>query len=229
MKSIKTLPLLFIIISTLLCCSPAKEESKEVSSVSDTTQIINTFICGLWSMDSGNTLNNQGFYFRNDGTVDFVSSEFSGNWKLIGTDSLKIEYNIWTDNHQYTIKIDSLSESRMVLSDSDGQTVYRKVPFGMNNEGNVIQGFSGYISPGQSKEYKVDLPPAKKIMLKMACPDSSVTFRLFDDREHEITSTSVHSWAGILIRTGKYKILLSKPLKSKMNEEADFDLKVMVF
>lgn len=222
-------PLVFILTITLYCCTPAKEESRETLSNQDTSAIIQTFIYGLWSMDSGNSLLNEGFYFRNDGTVDFVSSEITGNWRLKGNDSLNIDYTYWYDMHNLIFKIDSLNEGRMVLSDTNGFHVFRKIPFGLNPEGNVAGGYSGYIDPGQSKEFPIELPPAKKIAVMMACPDSSVTFRLYDDQTREITSADVRNWTGIVIRGGKYKIVLTKPLKSKWNEEADYDIKVMVY
>lgn len=230
MNSLLPLPLLFILTATLLCCSPVKEQDSKTPAVSsDTTEIINSFIYGLWSMDSGNTLVNNGFYFKNDGTVDFVASEATGNWILKGSDSLEIKYNSMDQSFNAAMRIDSLSDSRMVLSDSEGVHVYRKVPFGMNLEGMVIQGFSGYLGAGQSKEYTFEMPPVKKILLKMICPDSSVTFRLYDDRKNEVTSTEVRNWTGIVVRSGKYKLILTKPEKSKWKEDADFDIKVMVY
>jgi hypothetical protein len=232
MNKIKNLhaPIAFIYVAVLLSCSPAKKESEPVQEEirGDTATIISSFITGLWSKDSGNTLTNEGFNFRNDGTVDYVSSEMSGNWEL-RKDSLKLSWTSWDMAGESIFHIDSLTESRMVLSDTGGSHIYRKVPFGMNQEGNVAQGFSGYIKPGESKEYSFDLPPAKKILVKMTSPDSSVMFRIFDNGNSEITSAPVRNWTGIVIRSGKYRLLLTKPEKSKWKEEADYDIKVVVY
>jgi hypothetical protein len=223
-------PLLFVLSITLYCCSPAKEENADRSSAdSDTTLLAKQWLYGLWSEDSGNTLSNSGFYIRNDGTIDMALDDASGSWELVGLDTIKIKFPGLNKVYESNMIIDSLSEDRMVLHDSDGIQVFRKVPFGINNEGQVIQGFSGYVSPGTNKDYFFEMPPAKKVMLKMYCPDSSVTFRLYDDREMEITSTGVRNWAGIVIRSGKYHIALTKPKDSKLKEEADFDLKVLVY
>jgi hypothetical protein len=179
-------------------------------------------------MDSGNTLSNEGFYFKPDGTVDFVSAGATGNWNLDSNNTLNILFSAFNEENRTIYKIDSLSESRMILTDAAGPHVFRKVPYGENNEGVVTQGFSGYVAAGESKEYEFDLPPAKRIALKMVCPDSSVTFRFFKDGK-ELSSTGVRFWTGIIVQSGKYKLVLTKPVTGGMKEDSDFDLKVVVY
>jgi hypothetical protein len=223
-------PLLLFLTIAFYCCSPVKEESNDsAANDSDTTLMAKQWLYGLWSEDSGNILSNTGFYLSNDGTMQMASAEYDGEWKLVGLDSIKIKINGLNRDYESNYSIDSLSENRMVLRDSEQAHVFRKVPFGFNAEGKVIQGYTGYIAGGTTKDYYFEMPPAKKILLKMYCPDSSVTFRLYDDRNKEITSTGVRNWAGIVIRSGKYKITLDKPKDSKWKEESDYDVKVLVY
>jgi hypothetical protein len=222
--------MLVLFISGIVCCTPEKKSAEESSSYNqnDTMELIRGFIYGLWSMDSGNSLNNEGFYFKTDGTVDFVGSDISGEWELKSKDSIKVSYSYFRSDFKLYYKIDSLNNNRMIIHDSDGTYLFRRVPFGINNEGNVLQGFAGSLSPGDEKEYMLNLPSTKKIALKLSSTDSTITFRLFDGG-NELTSAPLHAWTGIIIRSGKYRAVVSKMKNSPIKGEGKFDLKVIVF
>ena len=211
------------------CSGEKKNEEEKTDAVkTDTMEMIRSFVYGLWSLDSGNSLNNVGYYFRLDGTVDFVAADASGFWELIKNDSLKIVYTNYNEEYKADYKIDSISEGRMTISDKDGSYLFRKVPFGMNNEGVVLQGFSGSLEQGQEKVYSFDIPTAKKISLKLKSENKEIVFRVYEN-EKEVTSLPVQEWTSILIRSGKYKAKISYP-KNKLNkDDGGFDLKVIGF
>src|SRR5436190_24267864 len=112
--------LIFLCIGFFSCSGIKKNdvENNSIHNKTDTMEIIRQFISGLWSMDSGNILMNEGYYFKSDGTVDFVAAEASGQWQLISKDSIKIEYHSFDQNIMSVSKIDSLSNERMILNDS---------------------------------------------------------------------------------------------------------------
>lgn len=223
--------LFFLLIISFSCTNPKNEIPDERKYANrrqsdDISFISKQLICGLWSVDSGNILTNEGYYFTSDGTLGFIASEFTGSWELVGNDTLKIKYNNYVKDIEMPFKIDSLSESRLVMHDQSDTIVFRKVPFGMNPEENVLSGFSGSLSPGQEKVYTVELPSVKKIGLKLTSGNENVKFLLYDG-EKEIGS-SVMEWTSIIIRGGKYKIKLIFP-KSDTKDDADYDLKVYTF
>jgi hypothetical protein len=211
-------------------CSPTgnNPETKAGRQPTDTLEMIRGFIYGLWSKDSENTLQNVGYYFRPDGTMDFVAAGVSGSWALPQRDTLQITYSDQNQQYNANYRIDTLSESRMLIRDGDGSYLFRKVPFGMNVEGLVLQGFSGSLFPGEEKEYAFDLPAAKKITLKLNTKSKDVVFRIFDNQE-ELTSMPLQEWTGILVRSGKYKATVTNTNKRKQEKQADFDLKIIGF
>ncbi len=218
---------------TILCvsffsCSNKNKKNEESPATlqADTMEMIRGYIYGLWSMDSGNVLNNFGYYFKPDGTVDFVAADAIGNWELFQKDSIKIVYNSFNEELKESFKIDSISEGRMTIRDKDGSYLFRKVPFGINNEGVVLQGFSGNISPGTEKEYEFDLPAAKKINLKLISSNKEIVFRVFE-KDVEVTSTPLKEWTAILIRSGKYKAKIFYPPVKGVKENGEFDLKII--
>ncbi len=226
-KYIPPLSLLALFLIIFSCSEKRKtEEEKTSAAKTDTTEVIKSFIYGLWSMDSGNSLNNIGYYFRPDGTVDFVAADVSGFWELNKNDSIKIIYNSFNEEYKADYKIDSISEGRMTISDKDGSYLFRKVPFGMNNEGIVLQGFSGSLEQGQEKVYSFDIPTAKKISLKLKTANKDIVFRVYEN-EKEVTSLPVQEWTSILVRSGKYKAKVIYPKTKKVSEDGGFDLKVI--
>src|SRR6187401_2551386 len=111
MNTLKTIsiPFLFLLNVIFVCCSGPKQEPKEpVKTYDDSIQAIHTFLYGLWSEDSGNVLANTGFFFRNDGTVDLIASEYTGKWKINGKDSLQIDFDTWSGTKISLFRIDSL-------------------------------------------------------------------------------------------------------------------------
>ncbi len=221
-----SIPFLFLFF-IYSCSSQPKEPTNENGSaiaVNDTTLMIHSFICGLWSLDSQNILNNEGFFFKSDGTVDFVASEYQGEWQVIGTDSIKLKYAYFDSSFESGFHIDSLSESRMILSDSNGVHLFRKVPFGVNMEETVISGFSGTLLPNQLKEYKFSIPSAKKLRIALNTNSDNVRLKIFDDYS-ELTSTAVKDWQSIMVRSGNYKIVVVY-VDSKKAVPEEFSLKV---
>lgn len=219
-------PVLFVVF-IYSCSGDAKRpagESETGVSVNDTTQIIQSFVCGLWSLDSQNILNNEGYFFKPDGTVDLVASEYQGNWEVVGTDSIRLKYSFFDSAYEQKFHIDSLSEARMVLSDTDGTHLFRKVPFGINAEETVISGYSGTLNPGFPKEYLFTIPSAKKLRIALSTTSENVKLRVYDTRG-ELTSTPVKDWQSIMVRSGEYKIVIDylDPSKGKVE---DFSLKV---
>ncbi len=219
-------PVLFVVF--IYSCSgdskrPAGESETGVA-VNDTTQIIHSFVCGLWSLDSQNILNNEGYFFKPDGTVDFVASEYQGNWELVGTDSIKLKYAFFDSDYEQGFHIDSLSEARMVLSDSDGTHLFRKVPFGINTEETVISGYSGTLNPGFPKQYSFTIPSAKKLRIALSTNSENVKLKIYDSYG-ELTSTPVKDWQSIMVRSGEYKIVVDYVEPAKGTPE-EFSLKV---
>ena len=219
-------PFLFLLL-VYACQSGPKspDASLEDSTIkNDTTQIVHSFICGLWSLDSQNILNNEGYFFKSDGTVDFVASEYQGEWNLIGPDSIKVKYSYDNRSHEMGLHIDSLNESRMILSDSEGVHLFRKVPFGVNMEENVLSGFTGTITPKMTKEYLFSIPSAKKIRVSMNTNSDNVRFKIYYDKE-ELTSIPVKDWQSIMVRSGNYKIVVDYLDRKKMEAE-EFTIRV---
>ncbi len=220
------IPLLFILF-IYSCSGDAKKPSSENQAgvaVNDTNQMIQSFICGLWSLDSQNILNNEGYFFKPDGTVDFVASEYQGNWEIIGNDSIKLKYSFYDSAFETGFHIDSLTESRMILSDTDGVYLFRKVPFGVNTEETVISGFSGTLVPSVTKEYKFTIASARKLRIALNTKSENVRLRIYDERG-ELTSTPVKDWQSIMVRSGDYKIIVDYIDKKKSVEE-EFSIKV---
>jgi len=228
MKSYLNRSVPFLFLAFIISCSSGpkspSQETDSKSSANDTIQITHSFVCGLWSLDSQNILNNEGFFFKPDGTVDLVASEYQGEWQIIGTDSLKINYSFFDTRYETGYHIDSLSESKMVLSDTNGVHLFRKVPFGVNTEENVISGFSGTILPGLNKEYTFSIPSAKKLRIALTTKSDNVRLRIYDERG-ELTSTPVKDWQSIMVRSGNYKMIVDYVDKKKADTE-EFSIKV---
>jgi hypothetical protein len=219
---------ILLVCIVLFSCMSKKNDTNNsgTDSKPDTMEMIRGFIYGLWSMDSGNYLTNEGYYFKPDGSVDFIAAEVSGEWQLIAKDSIKISYSSSDQQEMSTLKIDSINSDRMVLHDSDGASVFRKVPYGSNMEGIVLQGFSGTLEKGDSREYTFNVPSAKKIQLKIKSQNADVAFHIYDGK-NQITATPLHEWTAIMIRGGNYKAVVELPRYSRSNEEGKFDLKVI--
>ncbi|HNP48553.1 MAG TPA: hypothetical protein PKK99_15600 [Bacteroidia bacterium] len=217
------------VVSLLSCTSGNKNAEMKVNVVSNEPQKSPLqFLGGLWSLDTHDSLNNSGYYLGNDGTVQKVASEENGTWELRQSDSLLLSFELnKTQGKQIIYRIDSIQADRMVLSDSSGKSVYRKVPFGRNNEGTVLSGFMGTLAPGIRKEYKFNLPPAKAVKIELVTAESGISFRFYE-QDHEITTREVKSWEGILIRGGSYHVELSRSSVGALSgEAADFNVKVI--
>lgn len=219
---------LLLIVSIISCSGIKKEKTGSGSeAVLDSTSLINNFIYGLWSVADKKMLNNDGYFFQPDGIVRLVASEFSGTWKLIGRDSLKLRFQFYSlDSEEYSFKIDSLSMDRMVLRDSQVSTLYRKVPFGVNNEGTVLQGFMASLQPGQIREHVFEIISAKELKIELTSDIPSIGFRLYE-ADHEVTLMALKHWTGILTHGGKYRILVSDSIPKNAGIDLSYSLKVI--
>jgi hypothetical protein len=216
------------LLALMQACSGDMKYSADDTPVAenDTQTVIRQFIYGLWSLDSGNTLSNEGFYFRSDGTVEFVAGESSGTWKLSGTDTLQIVYSFFNEEYKSDFRIDSLSSDRMILVSKGETHLFRKVPFGINNEGSILQGFSGSLKNGESRKYSFKIPNAKKIALKLNSGNPKLFFRVYSGSE-ELSSTDLREWSAIMVRSGSYDAVVTNNSDEKTDDVSDFDLKVV--
>ncbi len=217
----------FLLIAFFSCSHPQTETiSDKTTDLQDTNEIVRQFIYGLWSLDSGNLLTNEGFLFGADGRLDFIASEFSGTWELTASDTMLIKWADYNTEKITTYKIDSLSDSRMILTDGKKNLLLRRVPFGVNQTETVLNGFAGTLTTGQTKDYEINLPSVKKIRIRLKSENVKVGFTMFDE-EKEI-ATNIQDWTGIVIRGGKYKVSVILP-REKISESVDFDLKVIAY
>lgn len=218
---------LVFVLSIYSCQSNQKTEATltdQNKNVKDSAFIQN-FIFGLWSLDSNQSLTNVGYYFQPNGIIDFVGADQSGEWRLIGSDQLEINYQSNEETNHKVFHLDSLSESQMILSDSNKIFVYRKVPFGIELHENVLSGFHGSIESGQQKQYSFPISSAKKIRLTLISKDENIKMRVYDDKK-ELTLLPLKDFQSIMVRSGNYKIVVSKYF-SKNNAMEDFDVKVL--
>jgi len=194
----------------------------------DTISMIRNFIFGLWSQDSNQMLSNEGYYFMPDGTFNLVASEYTGEWELRAKDSLVLSYTNWRSQPKIEVMhVDSLNDQYMVLGDDSGKYVFRKVPFGKNPEGIVLNGFKGSLNDFLPvKRYPFELPSARQLSIDLTCNDTNVAFRLFA-YDREITSAPMKHWEGILVLGGKYFAQVSFLNKPKKDiDDVEFDLRV---
>lgn len=215
------------ILSIYACQIAPKTEAdlpEQNKNVND-SEFIQNFIFGLWSLDSNQSLTNVGFYFQPYGVIDFVGANQSGEWRLIDSDQLEINYQSNDQTIHTVYHLDSLSESQMILSDSNTTLVYRKVPFGIEEHENVLSGFHGSLESGQRKEYSFPLPSAKKIRVTLTSKDENIKMRVYDDKK-ELTLLPLKDFQSIMVRSGKYKIVVTKDF-SKSKDFEDFDVKVL--
>lgn len=218
-----------IISFVAVSCNPngdmVKQEKRMNEDVHTPDEI--QMLPGLWSLDSMNFLTNAGYYFMPDGSVDRIASTVSGTWEFRGPDSLIVAFPVNQDSlERFAFTIDTLVSGRMILNDADKSLVFRKVPFGLKEEGTVLSGFSGSIIQGFTKEYSFDLASARKMEVLMTTKNPGIAFRMYDDIG-EVTDSAVTSWKGILVRGGKYRIRIGLSAGGSIgNENADFTLKV---
>jgi len=212
------------------CLNPQDEKrthSKDIPA--DTTAIIRNYISGLWSLAEGNMLNNDGYFFQPDGTIRLVASEYSGQWNLINRDSLRISFQIYSREDEVSVfRIDSLSVDRMVLNSKDGVHTYRKVPFGINLEGTVLQGYIGSLADNQIKHYEVEIPTAKEISIELSADNPSIFFRFFE-KDVQLTSAGVRGWRGILTHGGKYELRVMDTTVNNSKASTSYSIKVIGF
>lgn len=217
----------FLLIAFFSCSHPQTETGTDsTTDLQDRNEIVRQFIYGLWSLDSGNLLTNEGFLFSADGRLDFIASEFSGTWELPSTDTMLIKWADYNEEKITTYRIDSLSDSRMFLSDGKKNLKLRRVPFGVNKTETVLNGFAGTLTSGETKDYDITLPSVKKIRIRLKSENVKIKFSMYDGTK-EIAS-NIQDWTGIVIRGGKYKVSVILP-HERISESVDFDLKVMSY
>ncbi len=221
--------ILKILLLYLISCGPGKQEKNPIKpdpSPTGSGTVIRNFIGGLWSVSDGNMLNNEGFYFQNDGIVRFVASEFEGQWTLLGSDSLKIIWQGYSlEAETICFKIDSIAMDRMVLSSMDETRIYRKVPFGRDENGIVLHGFMGSLEAGEVKVYPFELVSAKEIDIELNSTNPMVVFRFFEG-EAELSSTGLRKWKGILTHGGKFRLEVINTSLKNSSASPEFSLRV---
>lgn len=222
--------ILIFSIHTLLSCNLKNNKEDAVQNLAvDSLEMIRNYMYGLWSVDNGNMLNNDGYYFQPDGKVRLVASEYDGEWSLIGKDSLKMSFQMYSAEAQiFKYKIDSLNVDRMVLSSKEGSTAFRKVPFGINPAKIVLQGFVGEVAPGILKTYELELPSAKDISIELESENPTITFRFFYGGD-EITTTALQKWRGIVTHGGKYRLEVRDTIKKQGSNSPSFSLRVFEY
>ena len=222
--------IIFLSLVLFSCLNPKKEPKTLSQDIpTDTNEIIRSYIFGLWSLADGNMLNNDGYFFQPDGTIRLVASEYSGEWNLINRDSLRISFQVYSRDAEVSYyRIDSLSAEKMQLSSKDGSHAYRKVPFGINQEGTVLQGFMGSLLENQTKYYEVEIPTAKEVSIVLSSDNPSITFRFFE-KDHQLTSTGVQSWRGILTHGGMYELRIMDTVSNNSKAGSSYSIKVIGF
>ncbi len=227
-KHIRISLLALFTLSFIFSCSnnpvPNAGDTPVADSKDDELSLMRNYICGLWSYDSANILNNEGYYFKPDGTVDFVASEYTGDWKIVGTDSIMISYSFYSESGTIEYQIKSLTAENLTLADGDGEYIFRKVPFGMNDSEILLNGYHGSLKEGETREYTFDLPSAKKIRIALKTTNQNMTMKVFDQFK-ELSATNLQQLQCIMVRSGKYKVIVSLPEKAGA-DLVDFDLKV---
>jgi hypothetical protein len=226
-------PLIFSVIACTSCSEFPKEKlpvQTNTGQQEDTLSLIRNFLPGLWSLDTGNSLTNDGYLILPDGSLNVVASEVSGTWELHVKDTLKFIFpGDFTKPYEETFKLDSLSVQRMVLHSENEKYIFRKIPYGKNPEGIVLSGYSGSIYPGTEKEYNFELPSAKEINITLNCENKSVVFRIYDNGV-EITPADLKKWQGILVHGGKYMLKIKFPgRESETSQSADYNVKVIAY
>jgi hypothetical protein len=95
----------------------------------------------------------------------------------------------------------------MLLADNAGSRLYRKVPFGMAPEPEVLSGFAGSLTDRQQeKTHPTLLPATRKIGLRLTAEDTALRAELYKG-EKRISPAGVREWDGILVRGGNdYRI-----------------------
>ncbi|MFM2135368.1 MAG: hypothetical protein RL021_768 [Bacteroidota bacterium] len=183
---------------------------------------------GLWSLDSNSTLTNSGFFLQPNGQLELVGFETSGEWTLNGLDSLTFRTVAGTaDTMSVSYKLVSIEADRMSLSGSDGEHLYRKVPFGLAPQEEVLTGYIGTLSSKQvERKHDATLPSAKKIGLRLITADTTLRLELLQGERNFSPEPSVE-WRGILVSGGKFELKLSSTRPDKLTESgSEYELKI---
>ena len=81
------------------------------------------------------------------------------------------------------------------------------------------------IESGQQKKYSFPISSAKKIRLTLISKDENIKMRVYDNKK-ELTLLPLKDFQSIMVRSGNYKIVVSKDF-SKNKAMEDFDVKVL--
>lgn len=221
-----TLYLFFLIPFFFGCSGENKTEKKSFEEVSKSKSVEFT-IHGLWSRDSSGMLTNSGYYFDNNSNVFVTASEVKGNWNITKQDSLELKFEMHGEQ-KLKYKLDVIDQSNIQLSDQSDKHLYRRVPFGINDEGIVLQGFSGELNQTKEKNHYFNISSSKKIKLQLNSTNTSLALGVFDE-ERELTNSPVREWTAILIRSGKYRVRIFDEAQKGRENVRSYDLKVIAY
>lgn len=225
---IRTSYFTLLLIAFLSGCADRSSTSENKSDEYSGSQT-NTLLPGLWSMDSSSILSNTGFFLQPDGRMEPVGYEASGNWSLKGNDTLELRSNsASSESISSAYKIVSISADRMILSGTDGEHLYRKVPFGLANQEEVLTGYIGTLSSKQpDRIHDAVLPSVKKIALRLVSADTTLRLELLQG-ERNFSPAPAIEWRGILVAGGKFELRLSSTQPKKLSETgSEYELKVL--
>ena len=181
---------------------------------------------GLWSKDSAGLLTNHGYLFSSDGTFQEIGSVISGTWQMPSMDSIMI----YDQEHEHSFLLKAERQDMIKLTDSNQSANYRRVPFGMNEKPDILNGFSGTLSSFRpDREYQVQIPPCKMVEILLHSEDTLIGFVLTRARDNIITKP-VRNWKSVLVNGGEFKLTLMHNKPGKLTADgSEYDLKVMAY
>ncbi len=223
-KKIFSILLLWVLIG---CSVPNHSEENNVTR---TSLRLEQVLPGVWSIDSAGQLTNTGFYFRDDGSVEFAGTDKSGRWLVIGDDQFCISLmNGSTDTLTESFAVDSVTADRLAVKGREVAFLLRKVPYGEGIEQNVLSGFMGRLTRVVSeKNYTVSIPSSKKITIELKSQDPALAFELLSP-SGPMTLTPVRSWSSVVILGGEFSLKIKSSDPSRLTADgSEFDVKVFV-
>lgn len=216
----------FTLLLILFSCADNRKQTESAQSESSAAM---NLLPGLWSLDSSSMLTNSGFFLQPNGQLELVGFETIGDWSLKSNDSLMLRTRTDSaDTLTVSYKINSIEADRMSLSGSDGEHLYRKVPFGLAPQEEVLTGYIGTLSSKQPERmHEATLPSAKKIGLRLLTADTTLRLELLQGERNYSPKRSVE-WRGILVSGGKFELKLTSTRPEKLTETgSEYELKIL--
>lgn len=216
---------IFIAVLFYACSNTTNETRDTEPSVSSAPAFS---LEGLWSRDSAGYLTNRGYLFNPAGDFQEVASSGSGSWELNAADSL-----VLTENEKsYSLLIEKQDADHIRLKAvNDGMTsLYRRVPFGMKDQPDILTGYSGSLSKLMpERTYTLNIPSTKMVEVLMQCEDTLAGFMILDDN-HVLTPRPVQRWKSVIINGGAYRLKLMHAKPGKLTDQGvEYDVKLMTY